>query len=383
MLLVDDHYIFENENLEVTLARHDFDKTIVRLEVNGYRILFEPTKKKKQQISIDGDLWPGIKQRITHYDLRFILGIQFGYVLDEVLEKYESQDEIFEVSVQSGTVQYGNQWAVTHCNREGRNAIKVDLKKLYEGTPYEEIEHWKSFAIHPEKIDYSDKSIAYKSQLLVRKYMLFARILSDLLSRIVPFDIDPESLVSFDQSSLDNYTIYDHEVVKPITHHVSYTEFSRNDFLIRCKNLSRFINEGIDGGIRTYRKCGEKLGLYEIAEKKWGSLKLLDLILNYLMVSHVEGFHPRRDQALVIEALKKKNQLQIIPTLFALNDLRQLDAHRKDEFNSIFNHNLERFGIHPNSIGNNYSEAINIVYDKLRDTFSDLNMALNQWYDFD
>lgn len=276
----------------------------------------------------------------------------------------------------------GNQWAVTHCKREGRNAIKVDLKKLYEGTPCEEIQHWKSFAIHKEQVDYTDISIAEKSQRLIRKYMLFVRMLSDLLSRTVSFDVIPESLVPFDQSSLDNYTIYDLEVVKPVTHHVSYNNFSGYDFLIRCKDLARVINEGFDSGKKTLKKIVEDLNLYEIANPDWGSLKLIDLILNYLKISHEEFLHPKDDNATILQILTEKGLVQIIPSVFALNDLLKLDAHRKNNSDELFKSHLEKFEIRINSIGNNYSEAINIAYDKLIDTFTDLNTDLNQWYDF-
>jgi len=382
VLLSGGYYIFENDNLEIRLSRHDSEKDQARLEVNGYRILIDPKKARKKKSDLIGDTWPGIDQRVKYYGMHFKPDVQYVYVLDEVLKKYEDRDDIFEIDIEYGSVHYGNEWAVTHCKREGRNAIKVDLKKLYEGTPYEEVQHWKSFAIRKEEVDYTDVSITEKSQRLVRKYMLFARMLSDLLSRIVSFDIVPESLVSYDQSSLDNYTIYGLEVVKPITHHVNYNDFSRYDFLIRCKNLARVINEGFDGGRKTLTKIIKSINANEIARSDWGSLKMLDLILNYLKVSCDEFLHAKDDNETIIQVLKENGLIQIIPTLFALNDLRQLDAHKKNNFHDEFQSNLKKFDIHINSIGNNYSEAINIVYDKLIDTFIDLNKDLNRWYDF-
>ncbi len=381
-LLSEGYYIFENENLEVRLSRHDSEKDQARLEVNGYRVLIDPKKLRKKKSDSIGDIWPGIDQGVNYYGMHFKPDIQYVYVLDEVLKKYEDRDDIFEVDIEYGSVHYGNQWAVTHCKREGRNAIQVDLKKLYEGTPYEEIQHWKSFAILKGEVDYTDTSIAEKSQRLIMKYMLFARVLSELLNRIMPFDIYPESLVSFEQSSLDNYTIYDLEVVKPVTHHVNYNHFSRYDFLIRCKNLAKVINEGFDGGRKILRKTIKSLNLQEIAKSEWGSLKMLDLILNYLKVSHDEFLHPIDDNETIVQILSEKGLIQLIPVVFALNDLRQLDAHRKNNSDELFKSNLDRFDIHVNSIGNNYSKAINVVYDKLIDTFIDLNMGIIHWYNF-
>lgn len=63
---------------------------------------------------------------VTEWRARHELPFEHVYVADKVLAVYET-DENHEVHPLSGSVSYRNQWAVTHCDRVGKNAIRIDL----------------------------------------------------------------------------------------------------------------------------------------------------------------------------------------------------------------------------------------------------------------
>lgn len=66
----------------------------------------------------------------------------------------------------------------------------------------------------------------------------------------------------------------------------------------------------------------------------------------------------------------------MLSKLFALNDIRQLDAHKKGNFTLKFNLALEEFDIEPPSISNNYARICDQIYDGLNDLFVDINNLL-------
>jgi hypothetical protein len=79
----------------------------------------------------------------------------------------------------------------------------------------------------------------------------------------------------------------------------------------------------------------------------------------------------------VLIAARTPIQYLSLPVCFALNDLRQLDAHQsKDSFKNKFNNSLQVFGISPNSLTNNYASVCDQVYDKLDDCFININRFL-------
>ena len=80
-----------------------------------------------------------------------------AYVRDEVLMKYEKRDE-FEISPESGFVSYDGRWSVSFCSRVGRNHIELELRKLYEGTPFDVIKHFNNFAVRAAVAEKTPKS---------------------------------------------------------------------------------------------------------------------------------------------------------------------------------------------------------------------------------
>lgn len=363
-------YVKEFKQFEIRISEFLHKDDVVRLEINGYKII--PVDEFEVDISPVGHYWKGIEGVVTEYRARHEMAFEYVYVSDDVLGKYE-RDDVYEVYPDSGGVRYRNQWAVSHCERIGRNGIKIELKKLYEGVPYDVIEHWNKHSIDISEVG-EGENIADKAKRLTRKYFLFGRLFSQVVNKISDTSFSPSEIITLDQKAIDYTGWMDSPDYQPITHHVSLQNFPKDDFISRCKKLYILLGENLQE--RNLRKIINSLGFSSDDTKEYRSLKLLELLLKYLFVSVETGLNPVHDKAAIIERVAELKEFNMLSRLFALNDIRQLDAHKNRDSTFKFNSALEKFDIEPNSISNNYARICDQIYDGLNDQFMDINNLL-------
>ena len=106
------------------------------------------------------------------------------------------------------------------------------------------------------------------------------------------------------------------------------------------------------------------------------ALKLLELFVKYLHVANSAGLNPIQEKETIVERTNELKDFNLISELFALNSIRQLDAHKSGDFKSKFHVALKVLAIDPNSISNNYADACDQVYDKLDSMFTEVNSFL-------
>lgn len=169
------YFIEEFKQYEIRLTRFDHKEDIARLEINGFKVLLENSENNQEEETVTGHYWKGINGLVTEWRARYEMPFEYVYVSDKVLAVYEA-DEDYEVHPLSGSVSYRNQWAVTHCDRVGKNAIKIDVKKLYEGNRYTVIDYWNKFSIHPTEI-IEGENVAEKAERLTRKFFCLGEYL--------------------------------------------------------------------------------------------------------------------------------------------------------------------------------------------------------------
>lgn len=365
-----DSYLEEFEQFELRISKYDHKEDIARLEINGYKII--QVEELRDDTSPVGHYWKGIEGIVTEYRARHEMAFEYVYVSDDVLGKYE-RDDVYEVYPDSGGVRYRNQWAVSHCERIGRNGIKIELKKLYEGVPYDVIEHWNKHSIDISEVG-EGENIADKAKRLTRKYFLFGRLFSQVVNKICDISLSPVEIITLDQEAIDYTGWMDFPDYQPITHHVSLQNFSKDDFISRCKKLYILLGENLRES--NLRKIINSLGFSSDDTKEYRSLRLLELLLKYLFVSVETGLSPIHDKAAIIERIAELKEFNMLSKFFALNDIRQLDAHKSHNSTLKFNSALEKLGIEPNSISNNYAIACDQVYDGLTDQFVDIHNLL-------
>lgn len=160
----------------------------------------------------------------------------------------------------------------------------------------------------------------------------------------------------------------------PITHHVSLQVFSKEQFISRCKKLNILLVENLKE--KSLRKIVDYLGFPKVDTEKIRALKLLELIIKYMFVSKSAGLNPIHGKETIVERANELKDFKATSELFALNDIRQLDAHKSGDFKSKFHVALKTLGIEPNSISNNYADVCDQIYDNLDAMFIEVNSFL-------
>jgi len=358
----------------IRIIRQPHKEGKVFVEVNGYRLLLEQaTTTKEVPSQPQGHYWKGIAGIVTSWRARHEMPFEYAYVSDDVLAKYENDDD-YEVDPRSGAVRYESQWSVSYCQRVGRNAIKVELKKLYEGTPDEVIDHWNKFSIDPSGIKPEGENIADKAERLARKYLLFGRILAGLLNRVCNLNFTPEDIISLNETRIDASGWMEFPEYRNISKHVRVNAGSKEQFISRSKKLYMLLGENLQE--KNLRKAVAILGFPEEDTKEYRSLKLLELILKYLQSADDSGLDPVRHRQNVQQRVSELTSFNRIAALIALNQLRQLDAHKSGDSKSKLHSALQTFGLDSNAMKNNYAKATDHLYDALIHFFSDLNLWL-------
>lgn len=368
--LLQENKYFKDESKQVNLriSRFDHKENIAHLEINGFKILFEECEEVKE-IAM-GHYWKGVEGLVTDWRARHEMPFEYIYVSDKVLEKYEA-DTDYEVNPLSGCVSYRNQWSVSYCKRIGKNAIKIEIKKLYEGNNPAVIDYWNMFSIYPSEIIEGD-NIALKSERLVREFFLFGRLFTRLFNDILGTKYSAKEIIGLDEEYVEYTGWTEFSEFKTVAQYVDLKSLSKDQFLARGKNLYILFGENLKE--KPLRNIVNMLGFPASVTQNFRSIKLLELIILYLQIAEESGLHPYHSkQILVDRALENKNFSSLVE-LSTLNSIRQLDAHKSNDSKAKLNKALNDFGIQPNAISNNYADACWQMYDSIDDMFKRLNV---------
>ena len=139
----------DSRSRRMRLFRPSGGSGTVMAETSGGRVLAMPgsfpiSGETDQE---EGLIWPGIDGTVDHARAAGMLA-RYVYVDDRVLADYEGRPE-YKVHPESGGVKFGTQWSVSFCDRVGRDMIRLELRKLYDGVPPAVIRRWHDFAVNP------------------------------------------------------------------------------------------------------------------------------------------------------------------------------------------------------------------------------------------
>lgn len=370
------YFIEEFKQLEIRLSRFEHNEKIARLEINGFKVLLENRKNNQEEETVTGHYWKGIDGLVTEWRARHEIPFECVYVSDKVLAVYEA-DEDYEVHPLSGSVSYRNQWAVTHCDRVGKNAIKINIKKLYEGNRYSVIDYWNKFSIHPSEI-IEGENIAEKAERLTRKFFLFGRIFSSLFNHLYELGYSAKDLIGLDEERIEGTGWSEFSEFNAIAQHVDLKSFSKEQFISRCKKLYILLGENLKE--KPLRRIVDMLGFPISETEKFRSIKLLELIIAYLKTAEESGLSPLSNKETLVERVLESKKCNALVELSAVNSIRQLDAHKTNDSKTRLHKALTDLGINPNVISNNYADATWQVYHSIDEMFVNLNMFLSNAY---
>lgn len=370
------YFIEEFKHFEIRLSRFDHKEDIALLEINGFKVLLENSENNQKEETVTGHYWKGIDGLVTEWRARHEMPFEYVYVADKVLAVYEV-DEDYEVYPLSGSVSYRNQWAVNHCNRVGKNAIKIEIKKLYEGNRYTVIDYWNKFSIHPSEI-IEGENIAEKAERLTRKFFLFGRIFTGLFNHLFELNYSAKDVINLDEEHIEYTGWSEFPEFNAIAQHVDLKSFSKEQFISRCKKLYILLGENLQE--KPLRKIVNMLEFPVSITKEFRSIKLLELIIAYLKISDESGLHPVNNKETLVERVLEIKKFNALVELSSVNSIRQLDAHKTNDSKTRLYKALTDLGIQPNAISNNYADATWQVYDSIDEMFVDLNMFLSNAY---
>lgn len=371
------YFIEEFKQYEIRLSRFDHKEDIARLEIKGFKVLLENSENNQEEETVTGHHWKGIDGLVTEWRARHEMPFEYVYVSDKVLAVYEA-DEDYEVHPLSGSVSYRNQWSVNYCERVGKNAIKLEIKKLYEGNRYAVIDYWNKFSIHPSEI-VEGENIALKSQRLVKNFFRFGRILAGLFNHLFGFNYSSKCLIGLDEAKITYAGWLEFSEFNAIAQHIDLKSFSKEQYISRCKKLYILLGENLKE--KPLRRIVDMLGFPVSETEKFRSIKLLELIIAYLKIADESGLHPVNNKETIVERVLENKNFNALLEFSAVNSIRQLDAHKTNDSKTRLHKALTDLGIQPNAISNNYADTCYQVYDRLDDMFGNLNIFLSEAYD--
>jgi hypothetical protein len=315
----------------------------------------------------DGLVWPGIDEPVTNEVARGLRVTDYVYVDDSVLSAYEGRPG-FSIFPESGSVSHGTQWSVGFCDRVGRNTIRLEAKKLYEGAREEVVRHWHKFAVAPFPLNtfpaaLEEPNIAKRAKAVTYALVDLGEAQSDL-AQSLGLAISPEEFVGLRRAALDYSGWWTSEVAEPISRHVPLS-LPADAFLDRCMTLGKLLIEGLSEA--RLRGLLQAIGAPTKDIKELGSLKLLDRIVCLAQLAATTGLTLAKDGALLWERLSKEgtSPAQPIGHLFALYDVRILKAHKASDRDQKLQGELKRFNIKPGQEGSGYAKILDHVYDAL------------------
>ncbi|HWE73338.1 MAG TPA: hypothetical protein VG328_09285 [Stellaceae bacterium] len=342
---------------------------IVLTEASGARVLALPgllpiTEDNEQS---DALIWPGIPNPVDHRRA-MAMGMEFVFVHDKVLGDYEGRAE-FEIHPESGSVSFGTQWAVSHCERVKRDLIRLELKKLYEGVRPSTTRNWHKFAVSPPReTAYEDltaeKNVAKRAKALTYALVGMAEALSDFaLAHGVANQGSTSFIDGLDRRDLDYRGWWKFPDAEVVARHIPLN-MTMDAFLDRCLALNKLVAEGLIE--RSLRSIVQATGAPESHTEKFRSLKLLDLVVCLCQVAHSSGlrFGTGSTEVWARFATDGTTPAQPIASIFTIQDMRILKAHKSGDRDRLASC-LSRFNIEINQTAAGFGLALDHVYDTL------------------
>ena len=289
----------------------------------------------------------------------------YAYVRDEVLCAYETRPE-FDVSPESGSVAYDGWWATSYVRRFGRNHIKVELKKLYEGCPPHVIEHWHNFS-SPQKMaehdlaTHGDKNIAIRAKDVVEAYLFLTRVLEEL-SDAIGSGFTQKDIGSFDSAEVEYFGWWTNPEFKSLSETFQLNA-DQDKFLCRAVKLFQVLEKLKSAPLRNLVLS---LGIGKKQVTDFESLKLLACLSQLSSLATDRGYSLVDDKEEVARLWDSDAIIEPLGSIFAINGLRICASHppSKEQRQKVAT-KLAVFGVDEASTLTGWGYALDLVYERM------------------
>jgi hypothetical protein len=292
-----------------------------------------------------------------------------AYVRDEVLLDYENRPE-FDIHPEDGSVGHNGWWSVGYCWRVGRDHIGLELRKLYEGAQFAVIKHYCALAVKRESIaDLNEgkkaRNIGTRAHDLVKAYLALIVALQSICDAS-GLSFTEKEIGSFSSAEVKYKGWWTFDALGKLGN-VSLRSMTYPHFLARCKDLNALM-EGLKPG--PLRSLLRRLGVSKSDVDQLQSLKLSAVLCQLATIAHEQHWCLVTDSALILAQWDKNKLLDCFKPLFALNILRQADAHTSSSIDpKNQSAQLATFGIDPDNYKAGWGLALDLVYDTMAESF--------------
>ncbi len=331
----------------------------------GSRLILVPQSRPVTDATDPELTWPGDTAPMNYQ--RAAAEWVYGYIRDEVLQEYEAHPE-YQIHPESGGVSYGGWWGTDRTCRVGRNHIRIELKKLYEGCPPHVISHWHRFSV-PESIakhdqaTHGNRNISNRAKNVLNAYLAITAHLAYLSDQIgMNYAQEDIGSLSTDEAAYRGWWSF--EVMHPLFS-VAPMAATREQFLDRAVSLFKLVELLKPAPLRA---MALQLGVPRDQIKNIASLKLLACICQLASIANEQGHTLAEYADAVVPQWNPKTELPELRTVFALNGLRVGQAHTPGtERESKVASAAGVFGIDVTATASGWGYAIDALYDRLAD----------------
>jgi len=303
------------------------------------------------------------------------------YIQDEVLTAYENREE-FEISPEPGFVSYDGRWSVSHCSRVGRNHLELELRKLYEGAPFEVIRHFNKFAVSAALADkdrktHGERHIGIRARDLVRAFLGLTATLVRLCEA-TELSFSQKEIGHLDAAEVEYRGWWTFAGLKSLGHVVPMT-LTLPDFLNRCKENFKLLENLQPAPLR---QILIRLGVNKDAIAEFGGVKLLATVCQLATISKENGFALVSDSARVSAMWDVNRVIPQLRPLFAVNALRTAEAHKLTKSTRAkVADALEVLGIDETQCRAGWGKALDRVYDQMALSLEQMNTLLSEAFE--
>lgn len=338
------------------------------VELRGFRVLVTPGPAPVSSDEYGELTWPGIEEPIHETRLGTNAPLlEYVFVRDQVLEKFEG-DPRYSISPDSGAVSLGNQWAVSYCGRYGRDLIRLEIRKLYEGVPAWVVRHYHSYCVarpdgEPQAM-LERPNIASRSGRICNAYVRLGRSLFNLLRLAGSDRYSAKDFIGVSRDKLAYSGWWSDEYFAQLAHHCP-RDMREAEFLARAKNLYRATLERLNTG--PVRELLRRLKFLKKDIEEQGSIAGLSRIAALCQSAHNLGVVlPKNARRARLQMDGDEEVRALLEPLRALNQLRQMDAHYQGNDKARrLRLALQPLGVDPNSVATGYGLAYDALFDRV------------------
>lgn len=366
-------------NRRIKLIKTKFKSYKYNIQIWGRQVILIPECSpisKPKPILLK---WPGFEDELSEEDARKSI-VDYVYVLDHYLIEYENKED-FTLYPESGGINNQNWWILSFCQRKGRDYVRFELRKLYEGVPPDITKEINKYAVEKEIVDenilkFGNRNIASRARKVIYGYLDLFLVLSKLFISVELF-YDDEELCSYSKERI-NYSGWFNCMELRKLGNVAKLESTENKFLNRCRDLYSLFESIKEKPLRAFLR---KINIQTDKIESLKTIKLLELIIKILKVSIDTGLEITSNSTEILKRINFPIKLEEISFLFFLYDIRTYASHREgSDTIKKYHHALDFFNIDNDFMkSHGWGIAIDKVYDKIITSLETIKNIVNKY----